>query len=338
MSLLDELNDASHWEAFYAYKASRACPTAFVRALRAFIDAEGWRPVCAAIAREEPFPLPRKAVISKLSTGKKRVVYTYPEPENTVLKLLTHLLLRRYDALFSPNLYSFRPGVTAKDAIRRLTRTPEPRRMTAYQTDVSNYFNSIPVERLLPLLEAALADDPRLFRFLRRLLTEPRALENGVPVVEPKGVMAGTPLSAFYANLYLADLDRRYWTAGVPYARYSDDVILFAPDRAAAETLADELRASLAARGLAVHPEKERFSAPETGWDFLGFHCAAGEVDIASASVRKIKAKMRRKTRALLRWRARSEAQPERAAAAFLRVFRRKLFSGGEDGDLTWSR
>lgn len=93
MSLLEALSRRDCWEKFYEYKTSLACPKAFAAELRVFIDEEGYLPVCRRIAAGEGFPLPRKSIISKLDTQKKRVVYTYPRAENTVLKLLTWLLL-----------------------------------------------------------------------------------------------------------------------------------------------------------------------------------------------------------------------------------------------------
>ena len=336
MSLLDQLSRRECWEAFYEYKTSLACPKAFAKELRAFIDGEGYLPVCRRIAAGEPFPLPRKSVVSKLDGKKKRTVYTYPPAENTVLKLLTWLLLRRYDGQFEDNLYSFRPGRTAKDAVRALRAIPGIREMWAYKADVSNYFNSIPVERLLPLVSRALGEDRKLCSFLSDLLAEPHALSGGETVTEPKGIMAGTPLSAFYANLYLSSLDRRFGEKGIPYARYSDDIILFAPDKAGAEALAGEVRAFLGDCGLVLNPDKEEFFSPAEGWVFLGFLCRGAAVDIAPASLKKIKAKMRRKTRALGRWRDRNGFSGEKAAAAFIRVFNRKLLESPADNELSW--
>ncbi len=336
-SLLDKLGDRETWERFYAYKCSLACPKSFAAELRRFIDDSAYLPVCAAIRRGDPFPLPVKKSIAKLGTEKKRVVYTYPRTENTVLKLLTWLLLRRYDNRFSPCLYSFRPGRSAKDAIRTLRRTPGLGEMYAYKADIHDYFNSIPVPHLLTLLEETLGEDPALLAFLRRLLEEPLVLEGGRPVGERKGVMAGTPLSAFYANLYLAELDRRFEKLGTPYVRYSDDVILFAPSREEAEAHAAWFRAFLDSRGLTLNPDKEALTAPGEGWTCLGFFCKGDRVDIAEATVRKLKGKMRRKAHALARWADRTGAERERAAAAFIRVFNRKLLEGPEGGELTWS-
>lgn len=338
MSLPDQLSRRECWEKFYEYKTSLAFPKAFAAELRDFIDGEGYLPVCRSIEAGEPFPLPRKSVISKMTSGKKRVVYTYPKAENTVLKLLTWLLLRRCDSLFEDNLYSFRPGRTAKDAVRALRAVPGLGEMWAYKADVSNYFNSIPVEKLLPMLAEALGEDGRLYGFLSALLGEERALSGRETVREQKGIMAGTPLSAFYANLYLRELDRHFARRGVPYARYSDDIILFAPDRAGAEALAGEVRAILTEHGLGLNPAKEELFDPAEGWTFLGFRCRGDTVDIAPASLEKIKGKMRRKSRALMRWRQRGGYGGEKAAAAFIRVFNRKLLESPPDNDLSWSR
>ncbi len=336
LSLLDELSRRECWEKFYEYKTSLACPKAFAGELRAFIDEGAYLPVCGRIGAGEPFPLPRKSVISKLDSRKKRTVYTYPRAENTVLKLLTWLLLRKYDGFFDDNLYSFRPGRTAKDAIRALRDVPGLGAMWAYKADVSNYFNSIPVEKLLPMLAEALGEDRRLCSFLSALLTEERVLAGNGTVREEKGIMAGTPLSAFYANLYLRALDRHFARLGVPYARYSDDIILFAPDRAGAEERAGEVRAILAEHGLSLNPAKESFFDPAEGWVFLGFRCRGSVIDIAPVSLEKIKGKMRRKARALMRWKDRRGCSGEKAAAAFIRVFDRKLLESPPDNDLSW--
>ena len=358
------------WERFYEYKNSLTNRGPFEKELRRFIDEERYLPVFRKITQGDPFPLPFRSIISKMDTEKKRVVYTYPEPENTVLKMLTWLLLRKYNDIFTSNLYSFRPGRSAKDAIRHLQTVPGIRDMYSYKADISNYFNSISVPQLLPVLEQVLADDEELFRFLSRLLAEPDVLEKpphtktgntkktGKPgksspaetvndpgpsreiraitpglnrITEQKGIMAGTPLSAFYANLYLYDLDRHFKEAGIPYARYSDDIIVFAASREQVREHAAYIRDFLQQKGLKLNPAKEEFHSPEEGWIFLGFSYCDGIIDIAPASVIKIKGKMRRKCRALRRWACRSGADPHRAAAAFIRIFNRKLMGESLD-------
>lgn len=335
--MLELLSDPKTWEKFYEYKTSLACPKDYETFLRGFIDRQEYLPVCKAIANGEDFPHPRKSVISKLSTSKKRTVYIYPEAENAVMKLLTFLLLRRFDGLFERNLYSFRPGLNAKDAIRDLRRIKGIGKMYSYKVDIHNYFNSVPVDRLLPMLDEVMADEPETCEFLKRLLTDPYVIDRGKPVEEEKGIMAGTPLSAFYANLYLRAMDRYFAELGVPYARYSDDIIVFATSMEEAGAYATKIRAFLAEYGLSVNPDKECFRSPDEGWTFLGFSVNGGNVDIAPATVLKLKGKMRRKAAGLLRWRLRNDVSGEKAAAAFIRIFNRKLLEGPKDNELTWS-
>lgn len=338
MSLLSKLSQRECWESFYKYKSSLIGGSQLVKELRSFIDSEKYIPVCQKIMNGEAFPLPRKSVISKQDTQKKRVVYTYPKAENMVLKLLTYLLLRKYDGLFSTGLYSFRPNKTAKDAIRQLTRNPHIREMYSYKADISNYFNSVPVARLLPMLKEVLSDDEELYAFLSSLLTEPRVIDGNKVIIEEKGIMAGTPLSAFYADLYLMELDRTFAEKNIPYGRYSDDVILFAETEEKCREYADFLRSFITERGLDINPKKESFCTPDEGWTFLGFSYKSGVIDIAPASVEKMKNKMRRKTRALQRWRQRNELSGEKAALAFIRIFNSKLFECSENSDLTWNK
>ena len=336
MTLLDELKEPERWETFYDYKTSLVCPKYYAKELRTFIDSEKYLPVCEEIGSGS-FPLPRRAVISKLDTKKKRIVYIYPKDETAVLKLLTYLLLRKYDGIFSGNLYSFRPGKTAKDAIRRLTGVPGIRDMYSYKVDISNYFNSIPVERFLPVLKETLSDDEQLYSFLAGLLKEEHVTDRGKVISEEKGIMAGTPLASFYANLYLKDMDEWFEKQKIPYARYSDDIIVFGKTEEETRSYADKIKEMLSEKGLTVNPDKEVFSTAEDGWTFLGFCEKDGVIDIAPVTLLKLKKKMRRKARALKRWSDRHEEDGERAARAFIRVFNRKLMENAGDNELTWS-
>jgi len=337
--MLDLLNRQGVWQEFLEYKLSGGhLSRDDERALSEFIRVQGYLPVVDRIRRGDTFAPPRKSEISKMSSNKKRIVYTYAEDENWVLKLLTWLLQRKYDHLFADNLYSFRPRRSVRDAVKRLTRTKNIRKMWSYKVDISNYFNSIPVERLLPLLRDALGDEPDAYRFLESLLTNPLVNDHGVLIPEEKGIMAGTPVSTFLANLYLSHMDHHFAGAGVLYARYSDDIIVFAPTEEEREQRAADILRFLQEGGLTVNPAKEARTAPGEMWIFLGICYREGTIDVAPASVEKLKAKMRRKTRALMRWRARKGTTGVNAAKAFVRVFNRKLFENPVEHELTWAR
>ena len=150
--------------------------------------------------------------------------------------------------------------------------------------------------------------------------------------------MAGTPISTFLANLYLIQMDHYFSEAGVLYARYSDDIIIFAETQEAREVHAQKILAFLSEAGLTVNPDKEARTAPGEMWVFLGICYRDGIVDVAPVSVEKLKAKMRRKTRALVRWQVRKGVTGIQSAKAFIRIFNRKLFENPAEHELTWAR
>lgn len=337
MSLIDKLFEKSSWERFYQYKLGLKCSKRFKKELRNYIDNEYYRTYKDAVLNLSGLPLPSKSIISKMSSQKKRTVYKYPYDFNMILKLLTYLTLRKYDYLYAPCLYSFRPGVCAKDAIMTICRSKDIRSMYSYKIDVSDYFNSIPVDMICSALDSAITDDDKLLTFMKVLLCEEKALYNGTEIIEQKGIMAGTPIASFYANLYLKGLDEIFKEKGVLYARYSDDIIVFARTEDEISEYKKLILDHLNERGLKVNPDKEEFATPEDGFTFLGVEVRNGNIDIAPASVVKLKQKMRRKARALDRWKHREGLDGTKAAAAFIRIFNHKLLEVNEDSDLTWS-
>lgn len=339
MDILSKLLEPAQWQRYLQYKRTSGHLTRQEDTLlEQFIEQRRYVPVVHDILDGMPFPHPRRTAISKMHSTKKRIVYIYPPDYNTVLKLMTHLLLRKYDHLFSKHLYSFRAGFSAKDAIGYLANTKGIGSMWAYKADISDYFNSIPVQRILPMLCDALSEEPMLYRFLSALLTDPYVTDGGRLIQEEKGIMAGTPFSTFLADLYLADLDAHFEKTGRIYARYSDDIILFAPDETALRQDIDYIHQHLADAGLSINPRKEQLFHPGEKWTFLGFSWQDGTIDIAPSSIEKLKGKMRRKKRALERWRAKKGVDRIHAAKAFIKVFNRKLLEQSEDHDLTWAR
>ena len=171
-----------------------------------------------------------------------------------------------------------------------------------------------------------------------RIKGEKTVLREAVIRDSHKGIMAGVPVSSFLANLYLSEMDRDFEARGILYARYSDDIILFLPTEEMREQCAEEVRAWLSRCRLTLNPAKEERWGPGEGWTFLGIRCREGETDLSPVSLEKMKAKMRRKARALVRWAARKGVSGEKAAKAYIRAMNRKLYGSGEEKDLTWTR
>ena len=337
-SIISQLAEQRPWEELLAQRLLRGCFTwrGFVEA-DAFVGEQKYLAVAQRIAQGESLSIPVKKVINKVGTNKKRVVYTFGPDEMRALSLISYLLYR-YDHCFAPNCFAFRRGLRPQDAIRSVNKALQHRPMWAYKLDIHDYFNSIPVEKLLPMLVEMLADDPQLYRFFEQMLTNPNVSYNGQVIDERHGIMAGTPTSPFLANVYLSAVDHYFHDAGVVYARYSDDIILFASDRDTLEEYKAKLLMLIAQYGLTVNPDKERVYSPEEPFEFLGFKCHGNEVGISASAIKKMKGKISRRARALMRWRKRKGVDAERAMKAMIAQYNRKFFDDSDPENLTWSR
>jgi RNA-directed DNA polymerase len=282
-------------------------------------------------------PAPPLDVWLNKADGRKKRVFQYPPADELLFRTVNRLLQPAAADAASPWCRSFLPGGGARTAFRTVLADEALAAKTALRFDVRDYFNSIDVADLLGRLPEAFADGP--VRSLLDAALLDRRVERASRVVDggPKGVMAGTPLAPLLATLYLRELDCEVAATGATYARYSDDIVALAPpkDRGALEHL---VRSRLGERGLEVNETKSTVAAPGEPWDFLGFRYSAGVIGLAPITARKLTARSTRLARALLRWRERTGASPDRALAAFLRRVNRRLYGVPEErSDFSWA-
>lgn len=337
-SIIQQLSTQQVWEDLLAYRLRKGRFNwhEFDEA-DDFVANGQYMPMALKLINGERMGVPRKIFLNKIGSNKKRVVYLFEQEEVTFLKMISYLLYK-YDSCFAPNCYAFRRGVRACDAVRRIQSKVRNRRLWAYKVDISNYFNSISVPLLLPKLKTLLADDTLLFHFFEQLLNENRAESDGVIVEEPHGVMAGVPTAPFLANVYLSDMDFYFWQKGVIYARYSDDIIVFAEDECTLQGYKATIAQFLRSHHLEINQSKEQIYSPDDSYEFLGFKCLGGSVDISTVAVKKMKMKIRRKMRALLRWKKRKGISDERVMSRMIAYFNHKFFESVANNTLTWSR
>ena len=335
--ILSELSRQECWEIFLSDRLmkGRFSWISFQEA-DSFVGTEQFRELAQRIIKEGP-GIPEKKLINKMGTGKKRAVYTYGPDQMRMLKFIAFSLYR-YDRRLPANCYSFRRNKTARDAVKYLVSSLNGRQMWAYKTDIHDYFNSVSIPILLPILKDFLEDDSELYCFFDRMLSDSRVLIDGEVVQEQHGIMAGTPTAPFLADLYLAEVDRYYSDRGVLYARYSDDIIFFAQDLDSLNDLRGVLTDFLERYGLTVNPDKEHVYKPGEAFDFLGFKCLGANIDLADATREKMKGKIRRKTRSLMRARGFRGVDAETAMSRLIRHFNVKFFEDDETESLNWSR
>ena len=195
------------WQEFLNYKISKDFISNKEKdAFKDFILNKKYLSICnQIISGTYSFSIPKKHLISKGNSSKKRIVYTFNDDEMLILKFISYLLYE-YDYLFSPNLYSFRKNSSVKNAIRNISNIKNIQNMYGYKVDIQNYFNSIDVNILLSNLKKDILDE-KLFSLIEQILINENVSYNDNIMKEKKGVMAGTPISAFLANYYIKEID-----------------------------------------------------------------------------------------------------------------------------------
>lgn len=337
--MLEQLADHNKWQEFLEYKRSKKLMDKNEqKLLREFIEERRYKPIAEGIINKTyTFSVPKRAEINKTGSGKKRAVYTFLYGENVILKFLSYLLYK-YDGKLADNCYSFRRNTGALRAFSDILKNRSLSSMWCFKTDISNYFNSVDVDLLEPVLGGVISDDPHLLEFLLNLLKDNRSLWNGEIIFGQKGIMAGTPISAFLANVYLIEMDMYFQQKEIMYFRYSDDIIIFSPSRKELYRYIEVCRSFIKKYNLTVNPEKEQVFAPEEPWSFLGFEYNNGTIDISPVTVKKIKGKIRRASRSLRRWMIKNNVSPECALKVFNRKFNRKFYSYENGRELCWTR
>ena len=122
------------------------------------------------------------------------------------------------------------------------------------------------------------------------------------------------------------------------YFRYSDDILLFGDTAEELKVRQTLLYERLAKEGLTVNSAKEKIYLPGEKIEFLGFSYQAGTIDLSENTLRKTKAKIRRKAEALRRWQRKKNLSREKAAIGFIRAMNRKFYGSDAEDEFTWKR
>ncbi len=338
MSILDLIKEKSEWEAFYNYKIDKGhLNKREEKELREFIDEEKYLNIALNINSEDfNFAPPSKKFINKMGSEKKRIVYCYSSEESMILKFITYHLLR-YDHKMASNCYSFRRVVGVKKAISTITNAPNIDNMYAYKVDIKNYFNSINIDMLLPILEKVVEDVPT-YNFIKKLLLLDKSIIDGKVIEEKRGAMAGVSFAPFLANVYLMDLDKYFEDNNILYARYSDDIIVFASSLEELELYKKYICDVISSKALLINKDKEYVFSKGEEWNFLGIKYHNKKVDLSEVTVKKIKGKIRRKARTIHRRKLRKNMSDIDTIKAMTKCFNYKFFETRNPNDLTWSR
>ena len=269
----------------------------------------------------------RRVFIPKDGSKKMRLLgiscYEDKLVENAVAQILTMV----YEPKFYPCSFGFRPGRNCHMAVREVIEMVQYRKTNyVVEADIRAYFDTIPHDWLMKMLEHDIADRKFLdiiWRFLKA-----GVMENGRYLDSESGSPQGNGASPVLANIYLHyildnwfDVIVRRQCQGQCYLiRYCDDFVCCFQNKWEAEIFQKRLRDRFAKYGLSLAEEKTkilefgRFAGinrkrrgegkPET-FDFLGFtfYCGMdGKKRFFRCRVKTSKKKFRSKVARMKEW------------------------------------
>ena len=210
-----------------------------------------------------------------------------PVLEDKLLQVAaTQILMAIYEMDFLACSYGYRPGISAHDAIKGLSRELQfGGHNFVVEADIKGFFDNIQWEWLGRMLEQRIQDGAFL-KLIRKWLRAGILEEDGQVIHPQTGTPQGGVVSPVLANIYLHYvLDLWFERVVRPkqqgrcqLVRYADDFVACFEHRREADTFEKELKTRLAKFGLEVAADKTktlRFGqngGPHNGrFDFLGF-------------------------------------------------------------------
>ena len=180
-----------------------------------------------------PSPVRRKEIPKPDGGIRKLGIPTVTD--RIIQQAMAQQLMPIYEPLFSDGSCGYRPGRSAKDAIRKIKEYAEQGYTRAVVLDLSKYFDTLNHEMLVNILRRNVKDE-RVIQMVKRYLKS-GVMENGVVTPTEEGSPQGGNLSPLLANVYLNEFDQEFSRRGVPCIRYADDIVLLAKSERASERL-----------------------------------------------------------------------------------------------------
>ncbi|MBI4753850.1 MAG: Retron-type reverse transcriptase [Betaproteobacteria bacterium] len=171
------------------------------------------------------------------------------------------------ETLFHVDSYAYRRGRGVEGALTKARERVAIGLDWLVDADIRSFFDTIPLAELKRKVRKFVPD--RELLNLLDLWIDIGPSRHSL-FSKARGIPQGAILSPLLCNLYLHEFDLALTRSGIPFVRYADDLLLFLPDRTAAERALVFADKTLRALDLSLHPDKTRVTRSGPHVSFLG--------------------------------------------------------------------
>ena len=238
----------------------------------------------------------RRKWIPKPESKQQRPLGIPTVRDRVVQGALRNVLEPIFERDFAEHSYGFRPGRGCKDALRRVDQLLKAGCSWVVDADIAKYFDTIPQDKLLGLVEQKVADS-RVLELVAVMLQQ-GVMEAMAYWTPTAGTPQGAVISPLLANIYLDPLDHELAQQGFEMVRYADDFVILCRSEAEARAALARVQTWTTQAGLQLHAEKTGIVdvTQRGGFDFLGYHFERGYRWPRQKSLDKFKDTIRDKT------------------------------------------
>jgi RNA-directed DNA polymerase len=212
----------------------------------------------------------RRTWIPKPGSSEKRPLGIPTVRDRVVQTALVHVIEPILDATFHERSFGFRHGRGCHDALRCVEELLVAGYVYVVDADLKSYFDAIPKDRLLKIVQEKISDR-RVLSLIKQFLDQ-GIMEDLRTWTPEAGVPQGAVLSPVLSNAYLNPLDHRMDEASFQMVRYADDFVVLCRTREEADAALAVVRKWVETHGLTLHPEKTHIvDSREQSFSFLGY-------------------------------------------------------------------
>ena len=217
----------------------------------------------------KPQPYLQITIPKTKDPNEKRILGMAAVRDKIVQQAIRKIIEPRFEKLFLPNSFAYRPGKGALKTIKYIVKQCGNKEYHyALRLDVDNFFDEIDYDILQQRL-TSIGIENELIRLIMLSVKMGRVRPSGVWTEPTKGIPQGAVLSPLLANLYLHSFDQFAISKSLPYARYGDDSFILCKTEEQAEEIKNKAQKYLNTK-LKLSLNTPACSLITEGFDFLG--------------------------------------------------------------------